>query len=218
MEEQKSPILDNIFGYQTRIRKQDREYQKRQKAMCIWFTGLSGSGKSTLANALEQSLFEAGFNTYILDGDNIRLGLNKDLTFSEKDRRENIRRIGEVAKLFVDAGIIVITAFISPFEADRQMVRNLLEKDEFLEIFVDCPLEVCEQRDVKGLYKKARAGLIKDFTGIGSPFEVPQKPDLVIRTHLQPIETSVNQLLELVLPKISLKKPKPNHFVYNSSF
>jgi len=218
MESSKSPILDNIFGYQTRIRKQDREFQKRQKSLCIWLTGLSGSGKSTLANMLEQSLFEAGYNTYILDGDNVRLGLNKDLTFSDADRQENIRRIGEVAKLFLDAGIVVITAFISPFASDRQMVRDLLEKDEFLEVFVDCPLEVCEQRDVKGLYKKARAGLIKDFTGIGSPFEVPQNPDVIVPTHLQPLETSVNQLLEVVLPKITLKKPKPNQFTYNSAF
>jgi adenylyl-sulfate kinase len=146
-------------------------------------TGLSGSGKSTLASLLEQYLYEKSAHTYLLDGDNVRAGLNKDLDFSASSRTENIRRIGELAKLFADAGMITITAFISPFLSDRAAVRELLEEGEFMEVHVDCPLEICEQRDVKGLYKKAREGLIKNFTGIDSPFEIPEKPEVYVNTH-----------------------------------
>jgi adenylylsulfate kinase len=162
------------------IQKADRIKAYAQKPFILWFTGLSGSGKSTLANLVETQLFQQGYKTYLLDGDNIRQGLNADLGFDEASRIENIRRIGEVAKLFVDGGIIVIAAFISPFEKDRQMVRNLVQKDEFIEIFVDAPLDICEQRDSKGLYAKARKGELKHFTGIDSPYESPVHPEIYI--------------------------------------
>jgi adenylylsulfate kinase len=172
----------NITWHGHNVSKENRATQKNQKPCILWFTGLSGSGKSTLANALEQRLFELGHHTYLLDGDNVRHGLNKDLGFSDADRVENIRRIGEVAKLFVDAGLIVMTAFISPFRSDRDMVRKLVGEGEYLEIFVDTPLEVCEARDPKGLYKKARAGQIKNFTGLDSPYEAPERPELTLNT------------------------------------
>jgi adenylylsulfate kinase len=158
-----------IIPHKGKIKKEDRQRQKGHKSAILWFTGLSGSGKSTLAHAVEERLFEMGVHTYVLDGDNIRTGLNKDLGFSAEDRKENIRRIGEVAKLFVDAGIMTLTAFISPYKQDRQFVRSLVKKGEFIEIYVKCPLEICERRDVKGLYKKARRGIIKNFTGIDDP-------------------------------------------------
>lgn len=162
------------------LEKNDRSRIKRQQPCVLWFTGLSGSGKSTTANAVEKKLFDLGFHTYLLDGDNVRHGLNKDLGFSPEDRAENIRRIGEVAKLFTDAGLIVLTAFISPFREDRRMVRDLVGSDAFVEIFMDTPLQVCEERDPKGLYKKARQGSIKDFTGIQSQYEPPLSPDLTL--------------------------------------
>ena len=170
----------NITWHNTKITKLDRENLNGHKGVCLWFTGLSGSGKSTLANELEFELNKKGVHTYLLDGDNIRHGLNKDLDFSDVGRKENIRRIGEVAKLFVDAGIVVLTAFISPFREDRNQVRKLLNENEFIEIFVDADLETCESRDPKGLYKKARQGEIKDFTGISSPYEVPENAELKI--------------------------------------
>jgi adenylyl-sulfate kinase len=172
-----------------------RAQQKRQKAALLWFTGLSGSGKSTVANALESWLYDNGHHTYLLDGDNIRHGLNKDLGFSEKERVENIRRIGEVGKLFVDAGMIVLSAFISPFRADRQMVRTLLEQGEFIEIYMATPIEVCEQRDPKGLYKKARSGQIKQFTGIDSPYEPPVAPEIVIDASRHSVEEAVEAIV-----------------------
>ncbi len=161
----------------------------------IWFTGLSGSGKSTLADALERHLHKEGFRTYILDGDNVRSGLNSDLDFSEAGRIENIRRIGEVAHLMVDAGLVVLSAFISPFAKDRQRVKEIVGPDHFIEVFVDCPLEICEQRDVKGLYAKARAGEIKNFTGIDSPFEPPNTPDVYVNTHEQTLQECLTQLI-----------------------
>jgi len=164
-------IKDNIVWHEHKISKNERALIKNQKPCIVWFTGLSGSGKSTIANAVEAKLVELQKHTYLLDGDNIRMGLNKGLSFSDEDRVENIRRIGEVAKLFVDSGLIVLTAFISPFQKERDSVRKLVEKDEFIEVFVDTPLEVCEQRDPKGLYKKAREGAIPNFTGISSPYE-----------------------------------------------
>jgi len=170
----------NIVWHSTKISNEDREKLNNHKGVCIWFTGLSGSGKSTLANELEFQLHKKGIHTYLLDGDNVRHGLNKNLDFSDEGRKENIRRIGEVAKLFVDAGLIVITAFISPFKIDREQVRNKMDKGKFIEIFVDCDLETCELRDPKGLYKKAREGKIKDFTGINSPFEKSENPELII--------------------------------------
>ncbi len=170
----------NITWHNTKILKVDREKLNGHKGVCIWLTGLSGSGKSTVANELEVELNKLGVHTYLLDGDNVRLGLNKNLDFSDKGRKENIRRIGEVAKLFVDAGIVVLTAFISPFREDRDNVRNLLNDKEFIEVFVDADIETCESRDTKGLYKKARSGEIKNFTGISSPYEEPLKPEIKI--------------------------------------
>jgi adenylyl-sulfate kinase len=186
----------HLVWHAHKVTRQERATQKRQKPCIVWLTGLSGSGKSTIANALEGELHAAGHHSYLLDGDNIRMGLNKGLGFSDADRVENIRRIGEVAKLFVDAGLIAITAFISPFRADRDMVRSLVAPDEFFEVYVKAPLEVCEQRDPKGMYKKARAGVIKQFTGIDSPYEEPLKPELVIDTAAQDLEHSTRQLLE----------------------
>lgn len=177
-----------------KINKEDRNKLTGNRSFVVWFTGLSGSGKSTLANFLEQKFYEKGFLTYILDGDNIRFGLNKDLDFSDGGRKENIRRIGEVAKLMTDAGIVVLTAFISPFREDRNTVRSLLDKNDFIEIYVKCDLNVCEERDVKGLYSKARAGEIKDFTGIDSPYEEPENPEFVIDTTENSIEESVDMI------------------------
>lgn len=193
----------HIIPHDHKVKKADRTVLHKHRPAIVWFTGLSGSGKSTLASALEYRLHRAGLRTYILDGDNIRDGLNKGLTFSDADRQENIRRIAEVAKLFVDAGTIVLTAFISPFKKDREVARDLVEEGEFIEVFVDCPLEVCEQRDVKGLYKKARKGEITRFTGIDSPFEAPEDPEITIPTHLLPLEQSVDRLFKSISKKLS---------------
>ncbi|HEX5002570.1 MAG TPA: adenylyl-sulfate kinase [Bacteroidia bacterium] len=195
----------NIVPQAYRISKSDRQHLNGHKPCIVWLTGLSGSGKSTLANALEQQLHSKGIRTYVLDGDNIRNGLNSNLDFSEAGRKENIRRIGEVAKLFVDAGVVVITAFISPFRSDRDNVRKLVAPGEFFEVFVDCPLEVCETRDMKGLYKKARNGEIADFTGISSPFEPPLHPELTVNTHLMQARQSTALITESVLKRIQIK-------------
>lgn len=192
----------NIIAQTYKTGKADRIRQNGHQPCVVWFTGLSGSGKSTLANAVEQLLVAEGIHTYVLDGDNIRHGLNSNLDFSESGRHENIRRIGEVSKLFVDAGIVVLTAFISPFKSDRAMVRSLVEADEFVEVFVDCPIEICEQRDVKGLYKKARAGEIPEFTGISSPFENPQHPEITIPTSACTIEDAAKLITNHVLKQI----------------
>ncbi|PKM41985.1 MAG: adenylyl-sulfate kinase [Firmicutes bacterium HGW-Firmicutes-8] len=175
-------IATNIVWHGGNVSKKDREELLRQKGVALWFTGLSGSGKSTLAGEIEKRLFAGGHLSYVLDGDNIRFGLNKNLGFSPEDRAENIRRIGEVAKLFADAGIITLTAFISPYRADRDTARGLLKEGEFIEVFVKCPVLECEKRDTKGLYKKARAGEIKEFTGISAPYEEPVSPELVVDT------------------------------------
>ncbi|AFI27728.1 MULTISPECIES: adenylyl-sulfate kinase [unclassified Bacillus (in: firmicutes)] len=172
----------NIIWHPAAISKSDRQSLNGHQSCVLWFTGLSGSGKSVLANAVDEKLYRRGIQSYVLDGDNIRHGLNKDLGFQTGDRIENIRRIGEVAKLFVDSGQMILTAFISPFREDRDMVRALFPKDEFFEIYVKCPLHVCEQRDPKGLYKKARNGEIKHFTGIDSPYEAPISPDFIIES------------------------------------
>lgn len=195
-------LSTNIVKHNYRVTKQDRVALLKQTPVVLWFTGLSGSGKSTLADALEQRLMQDGLKTYLLDGDNIRFGLNKNVDFSDEGRKENIRRIGEVAKLFVDAGLVVLTAFVSPFKSDRQSVRELLGPGEFIEVFVDTPLEVCEQRDVKGLYKKARAGEIKDFTGISSPYEAPDNADVVIKTANRTIEDCIEEIYQYVILKI----------------
>lgn len=186
---------NHLTWHEATITKKDRQRKNQHKSVVLWFTGLSGSGKSTLANAVDNELFKQHYQSYCLDGDNIRHGLNRDLTFRNEDRKENIRRIGEVAKLFVDSGQIVSTAFISPFREDRQLVRNMFEKDEFIEIYVKCPINICEERDPKGLYKKARLGEISDFTGISSPYERPNNPEIVIQTDRLSIDESVSIIL-----------------------
>jgi len=191
----------NIIWHEHAVTQADRAEQKNQQPCIIWFTGLSGSGKSTIAGVLEQALFARGHHLYLLDGDNVRHGLNKDLSFSDKDRVENIRRIGEVAKLFVAAGLIVTTAFISPFRAERDMVRELVGDGQFVEVFVDTPLDVCEERDPKGLYKKARAGEIPFFTGIASPYEAPEKPEVVLKTAGKSVEAVVEELIDYLQAK-----------------
>jgi adenylyl-sulfate kinase len=188
-------LNSNLTWHHALVSRADRARQKRQQPCVIWFTGLSGAGKSTLANALERALYERGHHSYLLDGDNVRHGLNRDLGFSDADRVENIRRIAEVAKLFVDAGLIVMTAFISPFRADRQLARELLEAGEFIEVHVATPLAVCEARDPKGLYRKARAGQIPNFTGIDSAYEPPLAPEVVVDTAACDLAACVDQLL-----------------------
>ena len=183
------------------VTKDDRRKHRKHASFLIWFTGLSGSGKSTIANAVEKHLFSQGICTYVLDGDNIRQGLNKDLSFSADDRTENIRRIAEVANLMIDAGIVVIASFISPYHQNRENVRQIVGTDNYIEVFVNAPVEVCETRDVKGLYKKARAGEIQDFTGISAPYEVPLSPDIEINTD----KLNVEQAVKLVLDKIESK-------------
>jgi adenylylsulfate kinase len=193
--------INNISWHQSTVSKRDRQLLNGHKSCVLWFTGLSGSGKSTLANAMDHELYKQGIRSYVLDGDNIRHGLNKDLSFGNNDRKENIRRIGEVAKLFVDSGFIVSSAFISPFREDRALVRSLLEKQEFIEIFLKCPIEVCEGRDPKGLYKKARQGKIADFTGITSPYEIPDHPEIITETNHTSIEQSVQQIFSYLKEK-----------------
>lgn len=190
--------MNNLHPTQSKISKVQREQMLQQRPRLIWFTGLSGSGKSTLATTLEASLVAAGYKTYLLDGDNMRLGLNRDLKFDDAGRKENIRRIGEVSKLFLDAGIIVISAFISPFKADRDLVREIVGSENYFEVFVSTPIEVCEQRDVKGLYAKARRGELKSFTGIDSPYEAPENPAITIPTQ----EVSVSQAIEMLMSEI----------------
>ena len=193
----------HIIKHEYNINHEARQAQMGHKCACLWFTGLSGSGKSTIANKVEESLFALGYKTYTLDGDNVRKGLNKDLSFSESDRVENIRRIGEVANLMCDAGLVVLAAFVSPFEADRKMVRDAIGEN-FMEIFVDTPIEVCEQRDVKGLYRKARNGEISNFTGISSPFESQVNPEIHIKTVESSVDRAVEIILENILPKLKL--------------
>jgi bifunctional enzyme CysN/CysC len=188
----------NVVWHDHRIANKDRTQLKGHSPAVIWLTGLSGAGKSTIANELEHTLNKMGIHTYLLDGDNVRHGLCKDLGFSDKDRVENIRRIGEVAKLFSDAGIVVITAFISPFKNDREMVRAILPQGEFVEVFVDAPLTVCEERDPKSLYKKARKGEIKSFTGIDSPYEAPELPEIHLQTDKHTVAESVEKILEFL--------------------
>jgi adenylylsulfate kinase len=192
MAEQKAT---NIVWHQGAVTRADREQMNGHRGCTVWLTGLSGSGKSTIAVALEKALWSRGVRAFILDGDNIRHGLNKNLGFSPADRTENIRRIGEVAKLFTDAGMVAVTAFISPYRADRDQVRAIMQPGDFVEVLVDCPLEVCEQRDVKGLYQKARAGQIPEFTGISAPYEPPPHPELTLHTHRQSVDDSVGHIV-----------------------
>ena len=191
-------ISSNVVWHHATIDRQIREEMNGHKSVILWFTGLSGSGKSTLAHAVEEKLYEMKCRTFVLDGDNIRHGLCGDLGFSDEDRVENIRRIGGVAKLFLEAGVISLTAFISPFRSDREKVRNLVPHGDFLEIYCHCPLEICEERDVKGLYKKARAGEIKAFTGIDSPYEEPLAPELTVDTGSETLEESASKVIKLL--------------------
>jgi adenylylsulfate kinase len=186
---------ENLYWHQSKVLLADRRRLNQHSSCVIWLTGLSASGKSTLANELDKYLYKQNKRSYVLDGDNIRLQLNKDLGFSPEDRKENIRRIGEVARLFVDAGLLTIAAFISPYLDDRNMVRSMFPKGEFIEVFVKCSIEECERRDPKGLYKLARINQIKEFTGVSAPYETSENPELIIETDKQPIESSVLQLV-----------------------
>jgi adenylylsulfate kinase len=190
------PVFDKI------VSREAKEIRLKQKAKVIWFTGLSGSGKTTVSSALEKKLFEMGYFTQLLDGDNIRSGINNNLTFSDKDRTENIRRIAEMAKLIKNCGVIVLCAFISPTDDIRKMAKSIIGADDFIEVFIDTPIEVCEQRDVKGLYDKARKGLIKDFTGVSAPFEKPKHADIIIDTTEVPLEESVEKIFAVIKDKI----------------
>lgn len=196
-----TPKATNIVWHEASVDRAARADKRGHRSAILWFTGLSGSGKSTLANAVNAALFERGLGTYVLDGDNVRHGLCKDLGFSDADREENIRRIGEVAKLFLDAGVIVLTAFVSPFRADRDKARDLVEAGDFFEIFCAADLDVCESRDPKGLYAKARSGAIKEFTGISSPYEAPDTPELKIDTGAQDLAESVNVVIKALQDK-----------------
>jgi len=193
---------NNTVKHNYSVTIEERRVLNKQNSFLIWFTGLSGSGKSTLANALEYKLFQEGYKTYALDGDNIRKGINKDLNFSPEDRTENIRRIAEVANLMVDAGLIVIAAFVSPYKKDRKNIENIVGKDNFVEVFVNTSIAECEKRDVKGLYKKARAGEIKDFTGVNAPYENPENPTIEIVTDDKTVEKSVDIIYNLIKNKI----------------
>lgn len=191
------PVFYQMLG------REDKERLLKQLAKVFWMTGLSGSGKSTIGTAVEKELYRKGYLTQLLDGDNVRTGINNNLGFSDADRTENIRRIAEVSKLFLNCGVITINTFVSPTNAIRQLAKDIIGSDNFVEIYVNCPMEICETRDVKGLYKKARAGEIKDFTGITAPFEAPANADLEIKTDKEPVETSVKKVLKFVLGKIN---------------
>ncbi|WP_342581708.1 adenylyl-sulfate kinase [Ureibacillus sp. FSL W7-1570] len=198
-------MSSNIVWHDTSITKADYRKNNGHHSFILWFTGLSASGKSSIANALAKELFERGNQAFVLDGDNIRHGLNKDLGFDEQSRKENIRRIGEVSKLFVESGQIVLTAFISPYKEDRASVRSLVEADEFIEVYVQCSIEECERRDPKGLYKKARNNEIPNFTGISAPYEAPDNPEIVVDSEKYSIEECKNQLIEFLLEKGYIK-------------
>lgn len=202
----------NTVWHDASVSREMRERQNGHKAVILWFTGLSGAGKSTLAHAVEERLHDLNSRTIVLDGDNVRHGLCGDLTFSEDDRKENIRRIGEMVKLFLDAGVISLTAFISPFRADRQRVRDLAPEGDFIEIHCHASLDVCESRDVKGLYKKARAGEIKDFTGISSPYEMPENAEIVVDTGSKPLNECVDQVIEYLQLRGDLPKLRGHDF------
>lgn len=191
--------MNNIVWHNTIITNEDRSTLLKQKPFVLWFTGLSASGKSTLANIVEQKMFNLNYKTYLLDGDNVRHGLNKDLGFDEKSRVENIRRIGEISKLFLDSGVIILTAFISPFKSDRDLVRSLFQKGQFLEVFVDSSLETCEARDPKGMYIKARSGEIKNFTGISSPYESPKNPEIHVVNNSITLDNASDQIVNYLI-------------------
>ncbi|WP_336127771.1 adenylyl-sulfate kinase [Mesoflavibacter sp. CH_XMU1422-2] len=194
----------NIIQHDYQVSREDRKYKNNHNSFLIWFTGLSGSGKSTIANLVEQQLFEKGIKTYTLDGDNIRKGINNDLTFSPEDRTENIRRIAEIANLMIDAGLVVLAAFVSPYKKDRENVKNIVKNSNFVEVFINTSVEECERRDVKGLYKKARAGEIKNMTGISAPYEAPEQPDIEIKTEEVSVKEAVNKIINHITPKLKL--------------
>ena len=192
---------NHVVWHDVYVKRENRNRLNNHKSGLLWFTGLSASGKSTVAHSVEKKLFERGFRTYVLDGDNVRHGINSNLGFSREDRKENLRRIAEISKLFVDAGILVLAAFISPYKADREYIRKQFEGDNFLEIYVKCSIEECEKRDPKGQYKKARAGIIKNYTGVSAPYEEPENPDLILDTEKKPLEESVDAVIDLLLRK-----------------
>jgi adenylylsulfate kinase len=199
--EEKTKQSSNTLWHHATVTRSRREQQNQHKSVILWFTGLSGAGKSTLAHAVEEGLHQKGCRTFVLDGDNVRHGLCGDLGFSDQDRQENIRRVGEVAKLMLEAGCITLTAFISPFRAERMLARNLVPHGDFVEIYCSCKLDVCEQRDVKGLYQQARQGRISHFTGISSPYEVPENPELIIDTGNLPLAACVDRVLALLIDR-----------------
>ena len=198
-------MSENIIPHNYQISRKDRRNKNNHNSFLLWFTGLSGSGKSTIANLVENALFQEGINTYTLDGDNIRKGINNDLSFSPEDRTENIRRIAEVANLMIDAGQVVLAAFVSPYKKDRENIRTIVKDVNFVEIYINTSLEECERRDVKGLYKKARLGEIKNMTGISAPYEAPENPDIEINTEKESIEVSVEKIIHFIKPKLNLK-------------
>jgi len=202
-------VSNNVIWHHATVTRERREAQNGHRGAIIWFTGLSGSGKSTLAHAVEESLHQHGCRTFVLDGDNVRHGLCGDLGFTSEDRQENIRRIGELAKLFMEAGVIVLTAFISPYRADRDRVREMVEQGDFIEAYCDVPIDICETRDVKGMYKKARAGEIADFTGVSAPYEVPTKPEIAVDTGTLKLNICVKQVIDEIMQRgiVSLESP-----------
>lgn len=197
-------MKENIIPHTYQVSVEDRRKLNKHNSLLLWFTGLSGSGKSTIANVVEQELYKQGFKTYTLDGDNIRKGINNDLTFSPEDRTENIRRIAETAGLMVDAGLVVLAAFVSPYKKDRDNIKHIVKDVNFVEIFINTSVEECERRDVKGLYKKARAGEIKNMTGISAPYEAPENPDIEIKTENETIEEAVSKIIKYLTPKLKL--------------
>ena len=197
-------MLENIIPHHFNVSSKERSNLKNQKPLLLWFTGLSGSGKSTIANKVEIALYQKGIHTYLLDGDNVRKGLNNNLSFSPEDRTENIRRIAEVSNLMIDAGLVVLAAFISPYKKDREMIKKTVKDSRFVEVFVDASIEECERRDVKGLYAKARKGLIKDFTGVNAPYETPQNPDVLIDTENTSVEEAVSKVLKYIEERLKI--------------
>ncbi|GAA4431116.1 adenylyl-sulfate kinase [Pontibacter saemangeumensis] len=202
--------MKHLYPFYSKVRPEQRKDMMQQEPWLIWLTGLSGSGKSTLAVGLEHYLFQKGYKVYLLDGDNMRSGLNSDLGFTRQDRKENVRRVSEVAKLMLDAGLVVIGAFISPYEVERALVRETVGSDRYTEVYINCPLQVCEQRDVKGLYDKAQRGLIPAFTGVSAPYEVPAAPDVIVKTAEESVEDSLRKLIEVVEPLL-VKQQQVKH-------
>ncbi|QRM88717.1 adenylyl-sulfate kinase [Lacinutrix sp. WUR7] len=199
-------MKENIIPHSYQVSKADRQENNKHSSFLIWFTGLSGSGKSTIANVVEQELYKLGVKTYTLDGDNIRKGINSDLTFAPEDRTENIRRIAEIANLMVDAGLVTLAAFVSPYRKDRENIKSIVKDVNFIEVYINTSVEECERRDVKGLYKKARAGEIKNMTGISAPYEAPENPDIEIKTEEKTVEEAVKDIMAYIKPKLEINR------------